>query len=72
MRLDASRPVANRPAWLNSQRDWLCADHLVERLTETDRRGMSALFWTHLNLHSRFELELRNFIYLAAEGHEGT
>ena len=25
-----------------------------------DRRGLSALFWTHLNLYGRFELDMRH------------
>ncbi len=28
------------------------------RLTDADRRGLSALFWTHINLYGRFELDL--------------
>ena len=29
-----------------------------DRLTDADRRGLSALFWTHVNLYGRFELDM--------------
>lgn len=29
-----------------------------KKLTDADRRGLSALFWTHLNLYRRFELDM--------------
>lgn len=29
-----------------------------DRLTDEDRRGLSALFWTHVNLYGRFELDM--------------
>jgi hypothetical protein len=29
-----------------------------DRLIEADRRGLSALFWTHVNLCGRFELDM--------------
>ena len=29
-----------------------------KKLTDADRRGLSALFWTHLNLYGRFELDM--------------
>ncbi len=35
-----------------------------ERLTENDRRGLSALFWTHLNLYGRLELDLERHLDL--------
>jgi hypothetical protein len=28
------------------------------KLTDADRRALSALFWTHLNLYGRFELDM--------------
>ncbi|WP_143121341.1 hypothetical protein [Streptosporangium canum] len=31
---------------------------VVEKLTDADRRGLSALFWSHLNLYGRFELDM--------------
>ncbi|SFL21459.1 hypothetical protein SAMN05216275_1747 [Streptosporangium canum] len=31
---------------------------MVEKLTDADRRGLSALFWSHLNLYGRFELDM--------------
>ena len=37
--------VLRDPAWQN-------------RLTDADRRGLSALFWTHVNLYGRFELDM--------------
>jgi hypothetical protein len=29
-----------------------------KKLTDADRRGLSALFWTHLNLYGKFELDM--------------
>ena len=29
-----------------------------DRPTDADRRGLSALFWTHVNLYGRFELDM--------------
>lgn len=37
-----------------------------KKLTGEDRRGLSALFWTHLNLYGKFELDMSNFLNLAA------
>jgi len=39
-----------------------------KKLTDEDRRGLSALFWTHLNLYGKFELDMSNFLNLAAAG----
>ncbi|MFF5212189.1 Tn3 family transposase [Streptosporangium sp. NPDC000396] len=39
-----------------------------KRLTPADRRGLSALFWTHLNLYGRFELDMNNHLDLGLEG----
>ena len=33
-----------------------------KRLTDADRRGLSALFWTHLNLYGRFELDMNDHL----------
>jgi TnpA family transposase len=33
-----------------------------KRLTAADRRGLSALFWTHLNLYGRFELDMNRHL----------
>jgi len=33
----------------------------------TDRRGLSALFWTHLNLYGRFELGMSNYLDLGID-----
>ena len=35
-----------------------------ERLTEDDRRGLSALFWSHLNLYGRLEVDLSRHLDL--------
>ncbi|MBP2704202.1 Tn3 family transposase [Microbispora sp. RL4-1S] len=35
-----------------------------DRLTEEDRRGLSALFWTHLHLYGRLELDMTNHLDL--------
>ena len=29
-----------------------------KKLTDADRRGLSALFWTRLNLYGKFELDM--------------
>jgi hypothetical protein len=29
-----------------------------KKLTDADRRALSALFWTHLNLYGKFELDM--------------
>jgi hypothetical protein len=34
------------------------------RLTDADRRGLSALFWTHVNLYGRFELDMNSHLDL--------
>ncbi|MCW2877078.1 MAG: transposase, partial [Sphaerisporangium sp.] len=39
-----------------------------DKLTDNDRRALSALFWTHLNLYGRFELDMSNFLDLDAGG----
>lgn len=39
-----------------------------KRLTPADRRGLSALFWTHLNLYGRFELDMNSHLDLGLEG----
>ncbi|MEO3805290.1 Tn3 family transposase [Nonomuraea sp. B1E8] len=37
-----------------------------KRLSPADRRGLSALFWTHLNLYGRFELDMNRHLELEA------
>ncbi|MFI6456237.1 hypothetical protein ACIBF6_32315 [Streptosporangium amethystogenes] len=34
----------------------------AKRLTPADRRGLSAPFWTHLNLYGHFELEMNRHL----------
>jgi len=34
------------------------------RLTDNDRRGLSALFWSHLNLYGRLEVDLSRHLDL--------
>lgn len=43
---------------------------MAEALTDEDRRGLSALFWTHLNLYGRFELDMSNYLELGLDGQE--
>ena len=38
-----------------------------DRLTDEDRRGLSALFWTHVNLYGRFELDMDNHLDLGLD-----
>lgn len=38
---------------------------LRARLTPEDLRGLSALFWTHLNLYGRLELDMTNHLDLS-------
>lgn len=42
-----------------------------DRLTDEDRRGLSALFWTHVNLYGRFELDMDTHLNLEPSGHAG-
>ncbi len=37
-----------------------------KRLTGADRRALSPLFWTHVNLYGRFELDMNSHLDLAA------
>ncbi|MFF4777124.1 Tn3 family transposase [Microtetraspora fusca] len=39
-----------------------------DRLTAEDRSGLSALFWTHLNLYGRLELDMSNRLDLGRQG----
>jgi hypothetical protein len=39
-----------------------------KRLTVEDQRGLSALFWTHLNLYGRLELDMSNHLDLGLDG----
>ncbi|OHV50150.1 hypothetical protein BCD48_11135 [Pseudofrankia sp. BMG5.36] len=32
------------------------------RLTDADQRGLSALFWTHVNLYGRFQLDMTSHL----------
>ncbi|MDP9868938.1 TnpA family transposase [Streptosporangium brasiliense] len=43
----------------------------TKRLTAADRRGLTALFWSHLNLYGRFELDMNNHLDLAADAVPG-
>ncbi|MFF7858127.1 hypothetical protein [Streptomyces sp. NPDC007904] len=36
------------------------------RLTDAGRRALSPLFWTHVNPHGRFELDMNSHLDLAA------
>ena len=38
-----------------------------DRLTDTGPRGLFALFWTHLNLYGRFELDMNTHLDLGSE-----
>jgi hypothetical protein len=35
-----------------------------QRLTEPDRRALTALFWSHVNLYGRFELDMSTHLDL--------
>ncbi|MEU8246918.1 hypothetical protein [Nonomuraea sp. NPDC048916] len=45
-----------------------------KKLTDADRRGLSALFWSHLNLYGKFELDMSKQLDLGPDlvgsGHE--
>ncbi|WP_326642619.1 Tn3 family transposase [Nonomuraea fuscirosea] len=45
--------VLRNPAW-------------QKRLSPADRRGLTALFWSHLNLYGRFELDMNRHLELEA------
>ncbi|MGH3718429.1 MAG: hypothetical protein ACRDRI_06205 [Pseudonocardiaceae bacterium] len=34
-------------------------------MTDADRRALTPLFWTHINLYGKFELDMSNFLDLA-------
>ncbi|WP_406418885.1 transposase [Streptomyces sp. NBC_00873] len=36
----------------------------ADKLTEADRRGLSPLFWTHVNPYGRFELDMNRHLHL--------
>ncbi|MFE8010884.1 Tn3 family transposase [Streptomyces sp. NPDC057418] len=36
----------------------------ADKLTEADRRGLSPLFWTHVNPYRRFELDMNRHLHL--------
>jgi hypothetical protein len=36
----------------------LADDAWASRLTDEDRRGLSPLFWTHVNLNGKFTLDM--------------
>ncbi|MEU3183745.1 Tn3 family transposase [Streptomyces sp. NPDC006923] len=38
-----------------------------KRLTDSDRRALSPLFWTHVNPYGRFELDMNSHLSPAAE-----
>jgi hypothetical protein len=38
-----------------------------KRLSPADRRGLTALFWSHLNLYGRFELDMNRHLELEAD-----
>lgn len=40
----------------------------ARRLTEEDRRGLSALFWTHVNLYGKFNVDLDRHLDLDPGG----
>ncbi|GAA2406047.1 hypothetical protein [Nonomuraea africana] len=39
---------------------------MAKKLTAIDRRGLSALFWTHVNLYGRLELDMSKHLDLAS------
>ncbi len=43
-----------------------------KKLTDEDRRGLSALFWTHVNLYGRFELDMSTHLDLDLDFDPGT
>ena len=53
-------------AYLNTRmvQHVLAAPDWAGRLTDADRRGLSALFWGHVNLYGRFELDMDTHLEL--------
>ncbi|MFI1177211.1 Tn3 family transposase [Streptomyces melanogenes] len=45
--------------------DILSEEKWQKKLTDADRRALSPLFWTHVNLYGRFELDMNNRLDLA-------
>jgi hypothetical protein len=56
--------VAARPARRGSHPGGAGAGPGGGRLTDADLRGLSALFWGHLNLYGRFDLDMTSFLDL--------
>ncbi|WP_317985858.1 Tn3 family transposase [Streptomyces sp. 5-10] len=46
--------------------DILSEEKWQKRLTDTDRRALSPLFWTHINPYGRFELNMNHRLDLTA------
>ena len=46
--------------------DILSEEKWRSRLTDAERRALSPLFWTHVNLYGRFELDMNSHLDLAA------
>ncbi|MGW6287288.1 Tn3 family transposase [Streptomyces sp. NPDC055107] len=46
--------------------DILSEEKWQKRLTDADRRALSPLFWTHVNLYGRFELDVNSHLALTA------
>ncbi|WP_445330383.1 Tn3 family transposase [Streptomyces sp. A475] len=45
--------------------DILSEEKCQKRLTDADRRALLPLFWTHVNPHGRFELDMNSHLALA-------
>ncbi|GAA1274656.1 hypothetical protein GCM10009646_71910 [Streptomyces aureus] len=42
----------------------LADEKWADMLTDADRRALSPLFWTHVNLYGRFELDMNSHLQL--------
>jgi Tn3 transposase DDE domain len=44
----------------------LAEPHWRDRMTDADRRALTPLFWTHVNLYGKFDLDMSTRLDLAA------
>lgn len=44
----------------------LAEPHWQARMTDADRRALTPLFWTHVNLYGKFDLDMSTRLDLAA------
>ena len=66
--------LSDPPAHTRAAYDWhvntallqviLAEPEWASRMTDADRRALTPLFWTHVNLYGRFDLDMDKRLYL--------